>query len=540
MANTLTIKTQSAKNRYLLLTCTQTPDRQTNTSQIKWKLEALDGPDCATGPIAIYIGGQMAYYKEFKDVSYPYFPVHLGSASGKVTVPHKPDGTLHLQVVMEAGLNYGLPEVYEEYWMLEPIDRTTIITAGSGIIGGGMLPLTMDRADGSFTHTIAYTFGSLSGWLNQYGEHSDTPVQVQGALSGMHLPQYFYYEIPDADHGVGQLTCTTYNGGKEVGVSVCSFTVNIDRQICEPRVFGQVRDCNPKTVALTGDDRVLVRYLSDAKCDLTAEAQMGASIAYCAIAGKEGESRVITGCQTDSIRFAVRDSRGMEADYVATAAMIPYEVLTCNVIFKRLDPLNGRAKLTIWGDCFYGDFGQQENTVTLSCPQLQVPLIPERTARGYRVEVELEGYEYDDRHTIYVTAQDFLMSVTTRATLPEGLPTFDWGRDDFHFHVPVVTDQSVGGIFLRSERPGSRYLRFQSRFLELLPDSTEKQSVFLFGMTENGLVQGTVLVGQDGTVQWLGTEGVSVQMSDSGRVVLTLPGVAVDGFCLLSATEIQI
>ena len=540
MANTFTLRTKDIGGRYLLLTCTQIPDRETNTSQIRWKLESLDGPNVATGPVHVFIAGQMVYYKEFKDATYPYFPVNLGSTSGKLTVSHDINGEQTVYVSMEAGIDYGAPELYDGDWELDPIDRCSTITAvGNGIIGG-TVQLAVDRVDAAFTHAIRYRYGFNAGYLDEAGNFVDQPVKMEGTSFVLQLPESLYQHIPKDSQMEIRVVCYTYNGDRLLGTSSCAVVVTVDRELCAPTVTGTVKDVNSATLALTGDESVLVAYHSTAYCTMQAQAKMGASIVYCAINGVAEESRLIEDIDTNAVRFLVRDSRGLEATQLIQPPMIAYVPLTCNVSFKRTDPLSGKAKLTVWGDCYHGSFGAAENTLRLSCPQIDVPLTPILTDRGYRLELELDGYQYDDRHTVYVTVEDLLETVTTRATLPEGLPVFDWGKGDFHFHVPVVTDKSVGGVFLRTTRPGSRYLRFQSRFPELTAGGTEIQSVFLFGLTAQGLVQGTAVLMQDGTAQWIGTADVQIQMSDTGRVTLTMPAAAAAEFLLLSAAEIQI
>ena len=529
------IQSQSYQGRYLRLTCTQTVNDRANTSKIDWILESIGGNNCSVGPTTVTIANQLVYYKEAKPAAYGAFPVAQGMLHGSLTVRHKADGTLIVPLVLETALGgYGL-KTESANWELTPTNRITTITAGSGTIGK-KIKLALDRQYGDFTHTISYTLGDFTAWVDAEGQPSVEPVFLTGTDLEMLLPEDFYAQIPNADHGVGQLTCYTYSGSRQLGRDTCSFTALVDPLVCSPTVSGRVRDINPVTLALTGQETVLVRYHSAAECTMEASAKLGASMLRRTINASDGESRIFDDCQTDTFVFSVVDSRGLEATDQKVAEMVDYVPLTCNVSFKRMDPTSGKALLTVWGDCFQGNFGQVENTLTITCPQISKPLTPAMTERGYRLELELEGYEYNDCHIIDVTVEDQLETVTMEAALPVGLPVFDWGRQDFHFHVPVVTDSSVGGVFLRTAQPTGRNLQFQSRFTEKKAGSTASQSVFLFGMT----AQGTVRLRQDGTAQWSGTENVSVQMDQTGQVILTLPGTETDRFVLLSAEFIGI
>ena len=269
MATSFTLQSKTYGGRYLRLSCTQTADADANSSQLKWKLESLGGPNCATGPTTVTVAGQMVYYKVAKPDTYPYFPVNLGSADGKLTVNHGKDGKLSVPVVLETALGGGAVTRYSGTWVLDQTDRATRITAGTGTIGG-KLQLALERRESSFAHTIHYAFGALTGWLDKAGMPVAEPVYLTGSAAQMALTESLYTQIPDADRGDGTLTCYTYLEGALVGASTCSFTAVADTALCAPELEAQVRDINPKTVALTGSDQVLVRYHSNAECSMTA------------------------------------------------------------------------------------------------------------------------------------------------------------------------------------------------------------------------------------------------------------------------------
>ena len=65
----------------------------------------------------------------------------------------------------------------------------------------------------------------------------------------------------------------------------------------------------------------------------------------------------------------------------------------------------------------------------------------------YTASAALSGLDYQRSHTITVTARDKLMTVTKTLTVGKGIPVFDWGENDFSFHVPI----SVMGVPLQSE-----------------------------------------------------------------------------------------
>ena len=60
----------------------------------------------------------------------------------------------------------------------------------------------------------------------------------------------------------------------------------------------------------------------------------------------------------------------------------------------------------------------------------------------------LSGLYYESEYTIQIVAADKLASVTKTVTIRRGIPVFDWGENDFAFHVPVY----MGGNLLASKR----------------------------------------------------------------------------------------
>jgi hypothetical protein len=61
----------------------------------------------------------------------------------------------------------------------------------------------------------------------------------------------------------------------------------------------------------------------------------------------------------------------------------------------------------------------------------------------YSLSIALTDMDYTRLHTITVRAEDCLGVVEKQVVLKKGVPTFDWGENDFAFHVPVQMDSSL-------------------------------------------------------------------------------------------------
>ena len=336
---------------------------------------------------------------------------------------------------------------------LDTIARASTVSAADGDIGS-RATVVVSRKNSGFSHSIAYRFGNLSGYVDGEGNPVTQEVQLTETIVNFLLPEEFYYEIPDAPSGVCILTCRTYDQGSQIGSDqTATFTVTAAPARCKPLVTGWVQDGNTKTAALTGDDRVLVRNASVARCTMEAQGQKGATILRQSIAGTpvtEG-TLDLRSPAFDSVSFEAVDSRGYRTVLEVPVTVVPYVLLTNNSLVQRTDPTSGNGQLTLQGNCWNGNFGEKENV--LYCVYRVndgVPLSRKITVSGnntYFLTVPLSELDYTKTHTVMVTVADQAMTVTKNLTVQKGIPVFDWGEEDFRFHVPVdVPALTVGGV----------------------------------------------------------------------------------------------
>lgn len=375
----------------------------------------------------------------------------LGSFSGNI--PHNSDGTKKVSVIgsFTTLSSYISGGSVSATVTLPTIDRESTIKATDAVIGA-VSTVTVSRGSSSFTHSVAYAFGDLSGYLNKAGNPVSTETKLTAQSIPFTLPESFYAQIPNQKTGKCTLTCKTYSGSKQIGTAqTCTFTVGTDKNLCAPVVSGTVEDSNPATVALTGDKNKLVRGKSNALCTITATSQNSASIQTKAIGGTtlNGNSRMITGIDSGSVIFAATDSRGYTTQHKQTLTLIPYVQLTCNPSVKRTTPTGSDAVLTVKGQCFQGAFGKVDNTLTLTCKvngktvTVQPTLSQNNT---YAVSVQLTELDYTQSYPVEVTAADALSTVTKTLTIQTGQPVFDWGQKDFRFNVPVYFPGNTGAL----------------------------------------------------------------------------------------------
>lgn len=239
---------------------------------------------------------------------------------------------------------------------LPTIPRASSISATSVDIGSNTT-ISINRASNSFTHTITYSFGSLSGTIAT--KTSNTSISWT-------VPTTFYAQIPNAKSGTCSLTCKTFNGDTQIGTSTTTFKATANEELCRPDLNVAVEDINDVTIALTGESTKLVKYRSTARISTSSTAKNSAIISKTTINGVDGGIRTITNVETNEFEVIVTDSRGYSKKVTATAPIVNYMPLTASSTFKRVSNTSDKVNLTYSGNYWNGDFGAENNTLSLS------------------------------------------------------------------------------------------------------------------------------------------------------------------------------
>lgn len=375
-------------------------------------------------------------------------------ASGTATVPHDSDGGKRMSVAFsidmeKASYTPGPIAVTGKTMDLTEIPRASTIGATDANIGAASMVVVSKKAS-SYTHSIAYKFGSLSGYVKADGSISTTEAKFSEASVAFRLPTSFYAQIPSAKSGQCTLTCKTWSGSTQIGEpQTCTFTATAAEDACKPSVTGTMVDTNAVTKALTGDENKLVRFHSNVLCTISAAAKNSAALRKKQIGSVEvtGNTRTIYGVETNGISFYATDSRGYQNSFRVELPMVAYIKLTNNASVSRDDPTSGKATLKLSGNYFSGSFGAQVNTLTAKYrigSGSFVAATPTVKGNTYSLSVPLTGLDYRQSHQIEVVVSDKLASVTKTVTVKRGIPVFDWGESDFAFHVPASAPLPAG------------------------------------------------------------------------------------------------
>lgn len=335
---------------------------------------------------------------------------------------------------------------------------------------GSVSTITVTKYGDAYCHSLQYTFGGLSGYINSNGAAQPNEAKFSSASVAFTVPSSFYAEIPNAKTGICTITCRTYETSASTTVlgnaTTCTFTVTAAQSSCSPTITATVVDTNATTTALTGNSEWLIKYMSTAECTINATGRCSASITATSIAGSPvtgtTSGDVITATKTfvatdkESFIFSATDSRGYTVTKTVNPNVVKYIKLTCNPVITRPTPTGSSIVMEVSGNIYRGSFGAYSNTLTLQYRYKEeggsygswqtidsVNITIGTTMYNSDGAISLgEEFDYHKAYEFQVKAVDGtsaypLSTVTATVSVQRGVPVFDWGESDFDFHVPV-------------------------------------------------------------------------------------------------------
>ena len=340
---------------------------------------------------------------------------------------------------------------------------------------GSVSTITVTKYEQSYCHSLEYTFGSLTGFITSNGDVSNTEVKFSGTSVPFTVPNMFYAQIPNSKYGTCTIKCKTYASSSSTDVlgtpATCTFRVTASSSESSPVVSGTVVDTNATTISLTGSSARLVRFESIAECTIAARAQNEASIRSKSINGEtiSGNTRTISGDNlvSGTFTFSATDSRGYTGSNTVDAGMIPYIRLTCNPVFYRPSPTSGEVSLMFSGNLYTGEWREGvSNTIEIKYRYRESSAGAftdnwKTISSGYVIQTSrystpsaialtddndsTTGFDYMNSYVFQIQVTDgdgttVLQTVTKEVAVQEGIPVFDWGKNDFHLSVPLIMD----------------------------------------------------------------------------------------------------
>ena len=356
------------------------------------------------------------------------------------------------------------------------------VTCSTADIGSAPT-IQISRNSTSFTHTLTYEFGSLSGTIAT--KTSDTTI------TSWKFPTSFYAQIPNAKSGTGTITCNTYSGDTLLGTKTCSFTATTNESLCKPTLSPTVEDSNSEAVALTGNANTFIRYISDAAITSGAAARNSATLksikVTCGSQSITTSTGTIQKVDSGTFTFTATDSRGYSTTQTIEKTLINYINPTCNLNISN-PTTDGNLSFTITGNYFNSGFGAVNNTLSVSYKykagsgnysnNIEVTNITLNN-NTYTANISLTGLDYKETYTFQAFTIDKIKSVNSAEKVIKTTPVFSWSNNDFEFNVPVKFSGKtlfdivypVGAIYMSvsSTSPatlfGGTWEKIENRFL---------------------------------------------------------------------------
>ena len=390
----------------------------------------------------------------------------LNIGSKTFTVPHNNDGSKSITISASFTNNVSPSSGSASGSMnLTKIPRASSVSCTNANIGANAT-INIARYSNTFTHTITYSFGNLTGTIAT--KTGDTSITWT-------IPTTFYAKIPNSNSGTGTITCITYSGNTEIGRKTCNFTAYVTNSNPTFSDF-TFEDINSTTLALTGDDQTIIKGYSKVSATIStsnkAVAQNSATMSYYQLENIKGtyssDSDVVievSNFSNNKVNVSAVDSRGNATTVSKTIeSFINYtSIIKDAITLSRSN--NGIGKfvtLNFNGVFWNDDFGDVENSLSVEY------YYKKTTATNYTtgtttIEPTIEnntfsfsgliagddtdnGFEIQDNYNVKVIVSDELSSVTFEGIIGAGVPAIAFYKNKVSLGDKY--DVSLGGTQL--------------------------------------------------------------------------------------------
>lgn len=368
-----------------------------------------------------------------------------------IDIPHNADGTKVVRIEASISHSQFSSGTNGLNYTLSTIARKSSVTCADGNIESSTT-ININRASSSFTHTLKYDFGDLTGTI---------ATKTTNTSVGWTIPKDFYAQIPNATNGTGTITCETYSGNTLIGSSTCTFHAFVINS--NPSVSATVVDVNATTKALTGDENKLIKYYSNAKVTITATAKNSATIksqkVVCGAKSATTASSTLNNVETGIFDVSCMDSRGLTASARITKTLVDYIRLAfTQVTLSRPSTTSDTVNAVVKGNYFNASFGAVANTLTLKWRwrikngtwSSYTTVTATKNGNTFSYSASLgTNFSFSNEYEFEFVATDKLATVTSAKTVTRGLPILDIGKDDvkangtiYQFDKEVLTNEA--------------------------------------------------------------------------------------------------
>lgn len=377
-------------------------------------------------------------------------------------VYHNNDGTC--SVTGNASINFpnwGWGGTITASANLPQIPRASGVACSSPYIGDNAV-ISIDKKSSSFTNTLTYKIGTLTGTIAT--KTSNTTVQFQTSS----IADSIYALIPNGTETSGTIYCTTYNGSTQIGdTQSTSFNLYAKESVCKPSVTATIVDTNTDVTDITGSSTKFIKYISKPKVTINATAKKSSSIKKYYVSLNDGQTSStketpFSTIGSNKVNVSATDSRNYVGYNDYTLDMIDYIKLHINTIsITRPEGTSNEAILNCNGAYYNGSFSDTvSNTLSGSFKYRKSgetdwtdggSITPTITNSTFRFNDLSLGnlFDYNEEYQFKVILKDKFLTVgssdTEIITLPKGQETIAVGDKEFWLYgTAYLNDETIG------------------------------------------------------------------------------------------------
>jgi len=426
-----------------------------NSSAITGKLflQSMDGYGAMYAPASnagsMTINGERRTWTNSSDLSANQKKLLF---AGDWTIPHNADGTKSFSFSATYNINVTFNGVFygnitvSGSGTLNTIPRTSSISVSPSTINfGDKTRIHINRASGSFTHTLTFKWGDSENIFADKINYVDTDI-----TPSIDLSRY----LPNDTSGWGTIVCDTYSGGTKIGSSSAKLTINtVNDSRFQPVINGfTISEGNPEVTTAVG--AIYVQSKSKLKVDVDASSKMYSTISK--IETKVGNatytgSSIMSGFVAESgdlnIIVTVTDSRGYQATSSKSINLAPYNNPTTTISALRRKDAQEIVDITWSGTSkaigVENTMGYKIEYQIINNSWILIESNSSATKESWSGKIAKDAIAIDKVYNIRITMYDEFMSTISTTVIPVAQVPMSWG----------TTGASVGKVFEEGGAP---------------------------------------------------------------------------------------